>query len=139
MATIGYVESVLMEDWLKDYAALEHWNKYCIWRGCRTQWGPADVEIPRRPCAVLSFSTPSSILGRCSALRMRMPTTGSPGPCATPSATGASAGGTRRRSPSLRASGDAGDGRAPPAQAMSAGGWGWNSAAERPPSRARPP
>ena len=28
MAPIEYVESVLMEDWLDDYAASEHWNKY---------------------------------------------------------------------------------------------------------------
>ena len=74
--------------------------------------------------------------GLCSASRMRMPTTGSPGPCATPSPTGATAGGTRhRRSPSPGVSDDAGDGHAPPAQAMSARGWGGNSAAGRPPPR----
>ena len=28
LAPIEYVESVLMEDWSKGYAASEHWNKY---------------------------------------------------------------------------------------------------------------
>ena len=28
MAPNEYVESVLMEDWSEDYAALEHWDKY---------------------------------------------------------------------------------------------------------------
>ena len=42
---------------------------------------------------------------------MPTPTTGSPGPCATPSSTGATAGGTRHRhSPNPHTSGDAGDG-----------------------------
>ena len=78
--------------------------------------------------------------GGCSASRMRMPTTGSPGPCATPSPTGATAGETgRRRSPSPNASDDAGDGRAPPGQAMSARGWQGDSAARRPPQRGRAP
>ena len=54
-----------------------------------------------------------------------MPTTDSPGLCATPSPTGATAGGTcRRRSPSPHTSDDGGDGRAPSAQAMGAGGGG---------------
>ena len=49
--------------------------------------------------------------GRCSASRMQRPTTGSPGPCATPPPTGATADGTRHRhSPSPHTSGDAGDG-----------------------------
>ena len=28
MAPIEYVDSVLMEDWLEDYAASDHWKKY---------------------------------------------------------------------------------------------------------------
>ena len=48
--------------------------------------------------------------GQCSASRMRTPTTGSSGPCATPSPTGATAGETRHRhSPSPHTSGGAGD------------------------------
>ena len=48
---------------------------------------------------------------RCSASRMRTPTTGSPGLCAAPSPTGATAGTTRRRcSPSPHTSGGAGEG-----------------------------
>ena len=73
------------------------------------------------------------------ALRMRMPTTGSPGLCATPLPTGATAGGTRhRRSPSPRTSNDAGDGCALPTQAMSARGGGGGQR-DAPPSGAGTP
>ena len=49
--------------------------------------------------------------GRCSASQMRTPTTGSSGPCATPSTTGATAGATRHRhSPGPHTSNSAGDG-----------------------------
>ena len=41
MAPIEYVESVLMEDWSEDYAALEHWNRY--WN---TVSAPSDDEWP---------------------------------------------------------------------------------------------
>ena len=78
--------------------------------------------------------------GRCSASPMRRSPTGSPGPCAPPSPTGATAGGTHhRRSPSHPASGDAGDGRPPLTQARGARGWGRTSAAGHPPDRAGPP
>ena len=61
-----------------------------------------------------------------------------PGLCATPSPIGATAGGTRhRRSPSPRTIDDAGDGRAPPAQAMSARGR--RGKRDTPPSGAGPP
>ena len=51
--------------------------------------------------------------GQCSASRTRRPTTGSPGPCAPPLRTGATARVTRRRrSPSPHTSGGAGDGGA---------------------------
>ena len=71
---------------------------------------------------------------------MRRPTTGSPGPCAMPSPTGATASGThRRRSPSPHASGGAGDGRTPPSQAIDARGWGRDSAAGQPPQQGRAP
>ena len=51
--------------------------------------------------------------GGCSASRTRRPTTGFPGPCATPAPTGATVGGTRRRrSLSPKTSRGAGDGRA---------------------------
>ena len=40
MAPIDYVESVLMEDWLEDYAASKHWNKYCnaVSARCDDEW-----------------------------------------------------------------------------------------------------
>ena len=69
-----------------------------------------------------------------------MPATGSPGLRATPSPTGATVGGTRhRRSPSPHTSDDAGDGRAPSAEAMGARGWEGDSAAVRTPQRSRAP
>ena len=93
-----------------------------LWAVGRAVWPDREPKWPAFPRG-----------GRCSASRMRMPTTGSPGPCATPSQTGASASATRLcRSPSPHASNDADDDRAPPARAMSAGGWGGDSAAEHP-------
>ena len=41
MAPIEYVESVLMEDWLEDFAASEHGNKY--WNAVSA---PSDDEWP---------------------------------------------------------------------------------------------
>ena len=67
-----------------------------------------------------------------------MPTTGSTGLCATPSATEATAGGTRHRhSPSPHTSDNAGDGHAPSTQAMGERGWERDSAARRPHRRGR--
>ena len=55
--------------------------------------------------------SPSWRVGRCSALLMPKPTTGSRGPCAKPSPTGATAGGTRHHhSRNPHTSGDTGDG-----------------------------
>ena len=45
--------------------------------------------------AALTYLLTSWKGGRCSASRTRTPTTGSPGPCAAPSPTGATAGATR--------------------------------------------
>ena len=42
MAPLEYVELVLMEDWLEDYAKSEHWNKY--WN---TVSVPSDDQGPK--------------------------------------------------------------------------------------------
>ena len=78
--------------------------------------------------------------GRCSVSRMQRRTTGSSGPCAPPSSTGATASGThRRRSPRPHTSSDAGDGCAPPSQVMDTRGWGRTSDAKHHPGRTWPP
>ena len=73
--------------------------------------------------------------GRCSASRLRTPTTDSPGPCATPSPTGATAGQTRHRhSPNPHTSGNAGD--SPDGAHWRVGG---GQCRGRPPRRSRAP
>ena len=91
---------------------------------------PEDHERVLRSVIRAAWSTgsrrgrPSWKGGRCSASRMRTPTTGSPGLCAAPSPTGATAGTTRRRrSPSPHTSGGAGEG--PDGGYGRVGGGGW--------------
>ena len=73
--------------------------------------------------------------GRCSASQMRTLTTGSPGPCATPSPTGATAGEAHHRhSPIPHTSGGTGDGPDDGRERVGGG-----SAVGRPPRRSRAP